>query len=417
MKKTVFILSIIFLVLLSNLSGQIADTVSVERKDALNLYVDCDYCDTDYLKKNITLVNYVRDRKAADVHMIITTMTTGGNGTEYTLNFIGLNAFKTLNDTLKITIPPNSTDEFSRSSLAEIVKRGLTPYILQTAYSDKIQITFNPIENTEEQVEDKWHSWVLSSSVSSNINGEASYGYFNIWSNLRAAKVTDDIKLSFSYNNNFSRTTYRFDTDTLVSEMKSNYGNILITKSLGDHFAVGGFVNLSNSTYSNIAFSASILPALEYNFFKYSDATTKQLRVLYRIGYKHNAYIDTTIFNKKHENLAEQRLSVVLKLVRQWGTIETNVYGSHYLHDFSKNMIGTDISCDIQLFKGFSLYVYGGYTQNRSQIALPKIELTDEEILLRRKEMASNYNYWASMGFSYSIGSIYNNVVNPRFSE
>ncbi len=415
--KKICITIAITLFLLSNLSAQIVDTMSVERKDALDLYIDCDYCDTDYLKKNITLVNYVRDRKAADVHLIITTMTTGGNGTEYTLSFIGLNKFKTLNDTMKISVPPNSTDEFIRTTLAETVKRGLTPFILKTAYSDNIQITFNPIGNSEELVEDKWRSWVLSSSVSGNINGEASYEYFNIWSNLRASKVTDDIKLSFSYNNNFTRTTYRFDTDTLVSDMKSNYGNILITKSLGEHFALGGFVNLTNSTYSNIAFSVSVLPAIEYNFFNYSDATTKQLRFLYRIGYKHNAYIDTTIFDKIQENLSEQRLSLVLKLVRQWGTIETSVFGSNYLHDFSKNKIGMDINCDVQLFKGFSLYVYGGYTQNRSQIALPKVELTNEEILLRRKEMASNYNYWASIGFSYTIGSIYNNVVNPRFSE
>ncbi len=41
--------------------------------------------------------------------------------------------------------------------------------------------------------------------------------------------------------------------------------------------------------------------------------------------------------------------------------------------------------------------------------------VTDEDILLRRRELATSFRYFMSMGFSYTFGSRFANVVNPRF--
>ena len=51
----------------------------------------------------------------------------------------------------------------------------------------------------------------------------------------------------------------------------------------------------------------------------------------------------------------------------------------------------------------------------RNQLYLPKKDLTDEEILLQRRQLATDSRYRVSFGFSYTFGSIFNNVVNPRF--
>jgi len=40
-----------------------------------------------------------------------------------------------------------------------------------------------------------------------------------------------------------------------------------------------------------------------------------------------------------------------------------------------------------------------------------------EEVLLRRKQLETNYNYYLSIGLSYTFGSIFTNVVNPRFGS
>ena len=42
---------------------------------------------------------------------------------------------------------------------------------------------------------------------------------------------------------------------------------------------------------------------------------------------------------------------------------------------------------------------------------------SDEEILLRRQRLATSYRYEFSVGFSYQFGSIFNNVVNPRWDR
>src|SRR5687768_13775287 len=70
------------------------------RTDALPVFLDCASCDENYIRTEITFVNYVRDRAIADVHVLITTQQTGGGGTQYALKFIGLGQFKGLENDL-----------------------------------------------------------------------------------------------------------------------------------------------------------------------------------------------------------------------------------------------------------------------------------------------------------------------------
>jgi len=48
-------------------------------------------------------------------------------------------------------------------------------------------------------------------------------------------------------------------------------------------------------------------------------------------------------------------------------------------------------------------------------LSLPKGGASLEEVLLRRKMLETSYTYYFSIGLSYTFGSIYSNVVNPRF--
>ena len=416
-KNTLFI-SLLLFVFTAN--SQITDTLTSNKKDALNLYVDCKWCDVEHFKTQITIVNYVRDRKNADVHLIITEISTGSGGVEYNMQFIGKGRFKNLSDTLKFALPPNSTNEEIRDAQIEKIKIGLTPFILKTPYVDKLTISYNSDNNNEEKkeiIEDKWKSWVAEISTSGYANGEDTYLNYNTWSSVGITKVTPDIKIELRYHNNYNESIYRFETDTIVSISRSNQGNALITFSVGNHWAVGAFANIYSSTFSNMDISTAILPAIEYNVFKYEDATTKQLRFIYKVGYQYNYYIDTTIFNKTEEGYFNHYLNINYKTVKQWGSIEGSVYASTLLKDFNKNRIGAYIGGSIRIFKGLSFNVYGGYSQKRDQISLPKEESSTEDILLRKKEMASNYNFWVNFGLSYTFGSIYNNVVNVRFDD
>ena len=90
---------------------------------------------------------------------------------------------------------------------------------------------------------------------------------------------------------------------------------------------------------------------------------------------------------------------------------------SQYLHDLSKYQFGLFGNVDLRLFKGFSLDLGGNYARVRDQLSLPKGGATDQEILVRQRELATGYRYFATVGISYSFGSIFNNVVNPRFGS
>src|SRR5688572_22995017 len=69
---------------------------------AIRVFLDCNYsCDESYIKQEITFVDYMRDRRDADVHILLTTQETGGGGTEYTIKFIGLARFNGIEQTLK----------------------------------------------------------------------------------------------------------------------------------------------------------------------------------------------------------------------------------------------------------------------------------------------------------------------------
>ena len=50
------------------------------QREGVRVFLDCDRCDEDYLRKEVTFIDYVRNREDADVHVLVTTQDTGGGG-------------------------------------------------------------------------------------------------------------------------------------------------------------------------------------------------------------------------------------------------------------------------------------------------------------------------------------------------
>jgi hypothetical protein len=411
----IFVVSLVF-----QLAAQeTKDPTSLNREKALKIYIDCDNCDQSYFKENFTIVNYVRDRKVADVHIIISEMETGSGGTEFMVQFIGVKRFEVLSDTVIFSQPADYTDDEERSGLLRHIQLGLVPFILKTPFANKLTLD---IDNENKDIEeiDPWKNWVFELYGYGNANGEKSYKYLNLSSGISLQKVTPDIKIEINCRARYNESKFRlYEDDSLVysndTYQRSYYSNNLITKSIGQHWGVGGFLHIRNSNYNNLDLEISLKPAIEYNFFKYSEASRKQLRFLYTIGYEYFDYTDTTIYNKLNEQLFVQNLSIMLKYIVKWGSVEAAVYGSNYLHNFSLFHIGTFVGADVRIFKGLSVSLWGGFDMPRDQIALKKGTTSAEDVLTRRHEMETDYNFWVNFGFSYTFGSIYNNVVNPRF--
>jgi hypothetical protein len=215
----------------------------------------------------------------------------------------------------------------------------------------------------------------------------------------------------------YYRNRYSYEGLTAESTSESYDLSNLLVKSLNDHWSVGGFLEAYSSTYQNIKFALSPAPAIEYNLFPYSQSTRRQLRFLYKVGYNSVRYREETIYFKTYENLWNESLSATLQLKEKWGSISTTLQGSHYFHDFKKNRLSLYSTLSLQLYKGLNFFIFGGGSRIHDQLYLAKTEASLEEILLRRRALATSYSYYFSVGLSYTFGSIFTNVVNPRFGS
>lgn len=393
-----------------------AQEESLVRDKAVKVFFDCNWCDNDYIRKELTYVNYMRDRKDAQVHILVTSEYTGAGGQKQTFYFIGQHEYAAQADTLSLYMKADATEDELRTKQVHLLKLGLVRYIAKTPYADMLQVSFMETVANEE-VSDKWNSWFFEINAESYLNGEQSYKFHNLWSSVNAQRVTDELKVGFWLSYDYSEDKFSFDDTTIVSTTNNKRFNHLFVKSINDHWSAGYTLFMMSSLYQNLDFSARFAPAIEYNIFPYSQSNRKQLRILYSAGPRFFNYIESTIYDKDQELLFGQKLGVAVEFRQKWGSINTSVEGSNYFHDFNLKRLEMFSMINLRLYKGLSLRIYGRVSIVHDQINLPKGDVSKEDVLLRRKQLESQYNYWGSVGLSYSFGSIFNNVVNPRFGN
>jgi hypothetical protein len=382
------------------------------RKDALNVFMEA----SDYIRKEIPYINYVRDIKDADVYIISTYQPTGSGGYEYTYYLVGQHEFEGKRDTISFTTVPDETQDGRRQKEISTLKMGLMPYVAKTPLAKFIHISFTePLSETVST--DKWDSWVFSPSVQASLSGEKSYKYSNIRTRIEANRVTENWKIILALSYRYYKQLFEIEEEIISSDRNDSYFNSLVVKSISDHWSVGGSLNLGASSYANLDFKSELMPGIEYDLFPYSESTRRQLRFLYRIGHSYGNYTDTTIYDKMEEHLWLHTLDIAYQVVQKWGTIDVNVGYSNYLHDWSKNNLEFGGYLSLRIAKGLQVFIFGSYSIIHDQLGLVKGGVSPEEVLLRRRELATQFSYGTSVGFSYTFGSIYNNVVNPRFGD
>lgn len=385
------------------------------KKMAPKVYLDCMMCDRDFFRDSISYVNFVRDRKGADIHVLVTQQSTGSRGQEYTFTFIGLEKFEGMEHSLVHSSNPTDTRDDTRRAQVEVMERGIFPFIVESPISEYITLDFK--EKLEPMaVEDPWNSWVFSINLDGRTNGQSSRSSSSLDTNLSANRVTPDMKIQLGLSADFDKNTYRFDDEPdYVDTRRNSDFSALMVKSIGEHWSVGGWVEAESSTYSNLDILFNVAPAIEFSFFSYAQSTRKQLRLLYRIGVNYAKYTEETIYEKMKETLYNETLMLIMDVRQPWGTISGSLTGSHYFHDFKKNRIVLNGSISVRLIKGLSLTARGSYEAIRDQLNLPISDYSLEEVLLTRKELQTDYKYSLSLGVRYTFGSVYSNVVNPRF--
>ena len=70
----------ICLLFLSGINSNCQIIDSVKRENAIKIFIDCQHCDMEYIKREIPYVNYVRDTRDAQVYILETSQETGSGG-------------------------------------------------------------------------------------------------------------------------------------------------------------------------------------------------------------------------------------------------------------------------------------------------------------------------------------------------
>lgn len=401
----------------------IAQNTSTGTEDLVRVYMDCNAsgCDSDFFKTEITWVNFVRDRTVADVHVLATGQQTGSGGTQYTITFDGLGAMAGLRDSLTTTTQQGSTEDERRRELARVLTIGLVRYAGASSVGSQLQVTRKTVATESKTAargaRDPWNLWVLSIGTHMFSNGDDNYKSTNIFGNFSARRVSEAWKINLRVGANYSENSYKLSDGTLNNYQRSWNQNSIIVKSLSPHWSAGIIAGASSSKYENYSLSLRGSGAIEYDLFPYKESTRRQMVFRYGVGARSFDYDSVTVYGKTKETRPVHELLIGGEAEQKWGSLNIGVSGSQYLDDFARRRAQINGGVEWRVVRGLQFEIDGYYEVVRDQLNIPRGTADDEDILIRLRQLQSGYSYYMSVGLSYTFGSIFNNVVNPRFDR
>ncbi len=394
----------------------------------LKVFIDCSntWCDMQYIRSEINIVDFLLDNVAADLYILITSQSTGGGGSQYQLIFYGQQGFKNLADTLRYTTDPNATEFEQRDLLLKFLKAGLIPFIIKSATAKSIEINLKTADTTrgnsnKAYADDPWNGWVMRVGTDVNINGDANYKNKNFNGGFSANRITEKIKTGMGVNWSWNRSIFEYDDNGAMQKfIVNNHSwsiNQYVIKSINSNWSWAYEMKYSQNTFSNTKGRAYLRGAIEHNIFPYKDVNNKLFTLSYGFTARRNSYYDSTIYDKTREILFGHRATAYLSLNQKWGNSYAGITYHNYFNSWKLFNLGVDIYTNIRITGGLSFFIlaFGGLT--RDQVFLIKGGATPEEVLARRRQLASGYNYFTSVGLNFRFGSKLNNVVNPRFDR
>ncbi len=393
--------------------------------EALRVFFDCSgrNCDFRYYRTEIGWVNWVRDRTLGQVHLIMTSQRNASGGFEYGLDFIGLDELEGQDDRLTYASLGTDTSEEALRGISQVIAIGLARYSVLVGAGEGLQIQRTDARRdlttrlvTGDEVEDPWNFWVFNVGMNGNYRAESSENSGRISGNFSASRTTDTWKVSLRGNGSYSRSEFELNDSSTFVDTRTNWSVTEgVVYSLADHWSVGATSRANSSTRSNQDISVTFQPGIEYSYWSYEESPRRALRASYRAGVQYFDWEEETVFGKTKETRPTQVLELRLFQRQPWGDTFVSLEASSFLDDLAQNRLEFDGNLSVRIFRGLRFNFGGGIERIRDQIFLPAEGLSDEEILLRRIQRASTFEFSLRLGLSYQFGSIFNNVVNNRF--
>lgn len=390
--------------------------------DALTVFLDCRTggCDRNFLITELPYVLFTQDRLDAEVHALITGLQTGAGGRELTIALIGQRRFAGRADTLRAVIPPNTTDDAERRELTRVLKVGLAPFALRTGAGARLAVTYDAPAADSSAVavaaeRDPWNFWVFRTSASGDIGAESRSEEYSIEGSFTASRVTEALKVVIDADYEYEGNIFRLDSSEVQFAIRSADLDLAIVRSVSEHWSVATGANVGLDEFQNQDLSATLEAGVEWNYFPWREATSRQLVGILALGLRHFDYVEETIFEETAETRGVLIAQVATESRQPWGSLFGGVEHVRYLHDPALYSVSVSANVDVRLTRGLSISFGGDAEKVNDQLYLPRGDASDDQVLTRQRALATSFRVNAYVGVNYTFGSIFNTIVNPRF--
>jgi len=393
----------------------------------VTVFLDCPTggCDRNFLITEHPYAVFTQDRLDADVHLLITRIGTGAGGGEYTLQFIGQGPFAGRTDTLVTTVPPNVTDDMRRRAVSRMVHVGLAARVARGARGarllERLLVAYDPLAGdavAPVQPRDRWNLWVYRVRLNGNTEAESRSSEYRLSGSVSANRITEAWKLEFNADNEYRARRFELsDGSERRFVLRSAQATSRVVRSLSDHWSVGSRVRAGLNEFRNEDGYANLDLSAEYNLFPWREATSRQFVGIVSLGGAVFDYREETIYGQTREARPTARLVMAGESRQAWGQIDAALRYTQFLHDAERYNLSFNGRTTLRLSRGLSLELSGEAAKVQDQLYLPRGDASDDEVLTRQRALATAFRLRGSIGLSYTFGSIFNTIVNPRLNE
>ena len=387
---------------------------SYSQSDKIKVFLSC-RCDNDFIKQNTLVFDYVRDRTLSDIEVFVFEITNASGGRNYSFEYKGKNNFQNIENQISTDIPKNLTFSEAREQLLKTYKLGMVYFMQNTAFQNQLEVTFHDVETkSDELTTDQWKNWVFEVSGSFNFENETSIKEEEYNLGLGVDRVTEMWRVRSDFGMRRSVKFFSGDEENYSSERKRTFFSGSVVRSLSNHFSTGFFGYYLNDTFRNYRSFVNFSPALEYNFIPYTEVLTREVTLAYKVGYNFYKYFEKTIYGFLNQKMFNQSLTLNLRYREKWGSVYSYLVASQFLDQPDQNRLTLNNNINLRIVRGLSLRISGNFQLIRDQINLPSGEASIEDLLLRQRQISTDFQNRISLGLSYTFGSIFNNIVNTR---
>ncbi len=400
----------------------VADTSQAGQQ--IRVFLDCRGdsdlgCEQQFFVLDLPYVTWTRDRLFADVQFLVTTIETGSGSFQYTVNALGRGRFAGRADTSVVSTIPNEAEDPIRRKLSRAFALLLVPYVRTTSAVARLKVVYDaPIgaaQASPQSVKDRWNFFIMELQANGFLQTESRQTFANYFADVRLRRITEASALRFGFNQSARYNKFQIDDSTMITNtVRQGTAFVRAVKSMSPRLSLGVISNVGYSEFTNTKAVFRLAPVIEYNLFPWKQATSRQLAISYGIGPRYFRWTEPTIFGRSSEWRTQQEVVIGSDVRQSWGSVNLTTRYASFLPDVKKWNLSVNGQTNLNLVKGLQFNIGGGATLIRDQIFLAARNRTPEQILTQQRALASNYDVFVFVGLSYSFGSIYNSVVNPR---